>query len=118
WCGSTMVLQPKFSASRFWPVSVKHKVTWLSTIPFTIKALAGKPVPPNSYRFWALSGHHPDVTANFGVRTMGWWGMTETITQGIVTDINHPGPSLSMGRAAPEYSIRIVKENGEPAGPG
>jgi len=118
WCGSTMVLQPKFSASRFWAVSVKHKVTWLSTIPFTIKALAGKPVPANNYRFWALSAHHSDVTADFGIRTMGWWGMTETITQGIVTDINHPGPHMSMGRAAPEYAIRIVKENGEPAAPG
>lgn len=118
WCGSTMVLQPKFSASRFWPVSVKHKVTWLSTIPFAIKALEGREVPPNHYRFWGLSANHPEVTDHFGIRTIGWWGMTETVTQGIVTDLNHAGPRLSMGRAAPEYAIQIIKEDGEPAGPG
>ena len=34
-----VVIQPRFSASRFWPVSLKHRCTWTSTIPFCIKAL-------------------------------------------------------------------------------
>ncbi|HEY0685613.1 MAG TPA: AMP-binding protein [Steroidobacter sp.] len=118
WCGATLVLQPKFSASRFWDVSIRHRVTWLSTIPFTVKALEQYAVPDNHYRFWGLSSHLPSVTARFGIRTIGWWGMTETVTQGIVTDFHHSGPELSMGRAAPEYSIRILTEDGADASPG
>ena len=28
WAGATVVLMPRFSASRFWPVSLKHGATW------------------------------------------------------------------------------------------
>ena len=30
WAGASFVIQPKFSASRFWPVSLKHRCTWTS----------------------------------------------------------------------------------------
>ncbi len=44
--------------------------------------------------------------------------MTETLTHGIVTDIDHPGPAGTIGRVAPEYDIQIRSESGELAGPG
>ncbi len=34
WAGGTLVVQPRFSASRFWPVSLKHRCTWTSMVPF------------------------------------------------------------------------------------
>ena len=43
--GGTIVLQPKFSASRFWEVIAKHSVTHISLIPFVFKAVAGDPGP-------------------------------------------------------------------------
>jgi carnitine-CoA ligase len=118
WCGGTFVMQPRFSASRFWSVSVKHRTTWLSTIPFTVRALEHLPVPDHHYRFWGTATHLASVTERTGIKTLGWWGMTETLTQGIVSDFYHPGPDLSIGRAAPEYAIQIRKEDGKPAGPG
>ncbi|ATE67360.1 ATP-dependent acyl-CoA ligase [Rhizorhabdus dicambivorans] len=118
WCGATLVLQPRFSASRFWEVSLKHKTTWLSTIPFTVKALEGIAVPRHHYRFWGTSVHMPDASRQFGIPTLGWWGMTETLSQGITCDAHHLGPALSIGRAAPEYAIAIRKPDGAIAGPG
>ena len=118
WGGGTMVLQPKFSASRFWPVSVKHNCTWSSMIPFAFKALAGQKVPEHRYRFWGTGAQIPMVKQMFGIESIGWWGMTETITHGIVTDLDHPGPAGNMGRAALEYGIQIRHADGGIAQPG
>ena len=43
--GGTVVLQPKFSASRFWEVIAAHEVTHLSLIPFVFKAVGAEPIP-------------------------------------------------------------------------
>jgi crotonobetaine/carnitine-CoA ligase len=49
---------------------------------------------------------------------MGWWGMTETVTQGIVAEPyqhNRPG---SMGHPSPFYDIEVRREDGKPAAAG
>ena len=118
WVGGTFVMQPKFSASRFWPISLKYNLTWLSTIPFAIKAISDQSVPEHSYRFWGTAAHLPGLKDKFGVAGMGWWGMTETLTHGIVTDIDQPGPHGTIGRVAPEYDIEIRTSDGKIAGVG
>ncbi len=44
--------------------------------------------------------------------------MTETITQGIIGDIDHPGPRLSMGRSSFAYDVRVTNEANELCGVG
>lgn len=117
WVGGTLVVQPRFSSSRFWEISLRHELTWLSTIPFAFKAIADQPVPAHQYRFWGTGAHLPELGETFGVDVIGWWGMTETITQGIITDLDHRGPRGTMGRAAPEYEIEIRRTDGTLAGP-
>ena len=115
WAGGTAVIQPRFSASRFWPVSLKHRCTWVSMIPFCIKALMAHEVPPDHhYRLWGAAATGLPTDAHFRVHTIGWWGMTETISHGIVTDLHLPSPPLSIGRPAPEYAIAIVDDDGVP----
>ncbi|MDA7833617.1 AMP-binding protein, partial [Pseudomonadales bacterium] len=119
WAGGTMVLQPRFSASRFWLVSARYGCSWASLIPFCVKALASQPVPEeNHYRFWGLGAHLPEVQSRYNIQTIGWWGMTETITQGIIGDIDHPGPRLSMGRSSFAYDVRVTNEANELCGVG
>jgi crotonobetaine/carnitine-CoA ligase len=119
WAGATVVLQPRFSASRFWDVSLRHRCTWTSMVPFCVRALMGQEVPQaHHYRLWGNGIASPPTDAHFRVKTMGWWGMTETITHGIVSDPNLPAPSMSIGKPSPAYEIAILREDGSPADTG
>jgi crotonobetaine/carnitine-CoA ligase len=114
WAGATAVVQPRFSASRFWPVSLKHGCTWASIVPFCLRALMEHEVPKHSYRLWGNGICEPPTDAHFKVKTLGWWGMTETITQGTLGNIHLPNLPMSMGRPVPEYDIRVVRDDGRP----
>lgn len=119
WAGASCVIQPRFSASRFWPISLKHRCTWASMVPFCTRALGEQPIPEaHSYRLWGGVACDPPTDRQFRVRTIGWWGMTETITQGILGHAAHPNTPLSIGRPAPEYDIRILNDRGLTAEPG
>ncbi|MGJ3626031.1 AMP-binding protein [Sphingomonas sp. MMS24-JH45] len=104
WAGGSVVVMPRFSTSRFWPTSLAM-ATWTSMVPFCVKALLGEPVPAHRYRFWGNGVCEPDWDRHFGVKTIGWWGMTETITQGTVGSAHLKDAAMSIGRPAPGYEI-------------
>jgi crotonobetaine/carnitine-CoA ligase len=115
WVGATCVIQPRFSASRFWPVALEHGCTWTSTIPFCMKALLEHEVPTHhTFRLWGTAVCEPPAFAAFGIKIIGWWGMTETITHGIIGEVDQPNTPMSIGRAATEYAIRITDDDGAP----
>lgn len=119
WVGGTAVIQPRFSATRFWPVSLRYKCTWTSMIPFVAKALLAQPVPDDHhYRLWGNGICEAPWDPHFRVKTIGWWGMTETITHGTVGDAHLPNRPLSMGRPAPSYEIAVVDDDGKPVAVG
>jgi crotonobetaine/carnitine-CoA ligase len=111
WAGATAVVMPRFSASRFWAVSLAHRCTWTSVVPFCVKALMDHDVPPHHYRLWGSAINEPPTDAHFRVKTIGWWGMTETITHGIVGHPHLPNRPMTIGRPAPEYGIAIVEDD-------
>jgi crotonobetaine/carnitine-CoA ligase len=115
WVGASCVIQPRFSARRFWNVAAEHRCSWTSTIPFCMKALLEHEIPKqHSFRLWGTAVCEPPAFAAFGIKIIGWWGMTETITHGIVGEVDQPNMPMSIGRAAPEYSIRITDDDGAP----
>ncbi|MBY6092846.1 AMP-binding protein [Maritimibacter alkaliphilus] len=118
WAGNTVVVHPRFSASRFWDTCATHGVTWVSMIPFAFKALSGRPVPEHRVHTLIGLAHLPDAEAEFRTRTMALWGMTETGTAAIMTDADHPGPAGTMGRPLPHYDVEVRTSDGTPAGPG
>ena len=110
WVGGTGVIQPRFSASRFWSMALEHRCTWTSMVPFCVKALMEHEIPKASLPAVGQRDLRAAADAIFGVKTIGWWGMTETITHGIVGEPDQPNIPLAIGRAAPEYEIRMVDE--------
>jgi carnitine-CoA ligase len=119
WVGATVVIQPKFSARRFWPVALRQRCTWTSTIPFCVKALLEGEIPrQHFFRLWGSGVCEPPSDAILGVKTIGWWGMTETMSHGIVGEAEQPNIPLAIGRAAPEYQIRITRADGTPVAVG
>ncbi len=119
WVGATVVLQPKFSASRFWSISLKHGCTFTSVIPFVWNVLKSQPVPDDSrYRIWGGPLCDPPFDRYFRVKTVGWWGMTETITHPIVGSAHHADEPMSMGRPTPEYGVYVLDEAMQPVAVG
>jgi crotonobetaine/carnitine-CoA ligase len=118
WAGGTVVLMPKFSASRFWDVAVRNRCTWASVLPFFLKALAQQPVPKHHFRMLGMAANETPFDQVFGVRSIGWWGMTETVSQGIVGDALLRNRSMTTGRPAAGYGIRILRPDRTPVAPG
>jgi crotonobetaine/carnitine-CoA ligase len=118
WSGATVLLQPRFSASRYWPVAAEHGATVGSQVIFTSKVLAQAPIAPHAFRQWTVARHDPAHAAHFGVREVSGWGMTEVVAQAIVGDpfaAQRPG---SIGRPSLAYRIAIEDDDGRPVQPG
>jgi crotonobetaine/carnitine-CoA ligase len=123
WCalgvGATIVLQPKFSASRFWEVIGKHSVTHLSLIPFVFKAIANDPIPDHTVKVGVFGLIMPELDAWLGMRVLPAYGMTETVIHAIHAGDFPDWPRLSMGKPTPGYEVMIVDpETGAPADDG
>jgi carnitine-CoA ligase len=119
WAGATVVLQPRFSASRFWSAALDHRCTWAIVTRFVWRALGAHEVPrDHQFRLCGNAWCEPPTDAEWGVKTIGWWGMTETISHGVVGDVHLPNRPMSMGRPAAEYGIAVRHADGSPVGPG
>jgi len=106
--GGTIVLQPKFSASRFWDVVTTHSVTHISLIPFVFKALAGKPMPEHTLRVGVFGLVMPVLEKMLNLRVLPAYGMTETVIHAIHAPLHHPFPERSMGWPTPGYEAIVV----------
>lgn len=119
WAGGTVVLSPRFSASRFWDIALRNGCTCTSMVPFCVRALLAHPVPEDhAFRFWGNAVCAPPSDDHFGIPTIGWWGMTETVTQGIIGSFDTPNVSMSIGRPSPGYQLHVTTDDGSAAGPG
>ena len=118
YAGGTTIVQPKFSASRYWDVVMEHKVTCSSMIPFAVKAIADQPVPEHHMRFWLFGARVTPIEEKFGLKTLGHYGMTETLGHGICVDMDHLGPQMTLGRPAQDFQIQIRRPDGRLVEPG
>lgn len=114
--GGTVVLQPRFSASRFWDVIAAHEVTHVSLIPFVFKAIGGDPIPEHTVRVGVFGLIMPMLDDWLGMRVMAAYGMTELVGHCIRSTPNETYPDMAMGRVAPGYEWMVVNhEAGRPA---
>ena len=76
------------------------------------------PIPKHHFRMFGMAANETPFDQVFGVRSMGWWGMTETVSQGIIGDALLRNRSMTTGRPAPGYGIRILHPDRTPVAPG
>lgn len=113
WSGGTAVLLPRFSASRFWDIAMRNRVTWASHILFTITSLATVENPTDHhFRFWVAASDVEFIKARWGIASTGVYGMTETVIHNCYSEVGFPGPEGAMGVVMPEYEIAIRREDG------
>ena len=106
--GGTIVLQPKFSASRFWEVIAKHSVTHISLIPFVFKAVGAQPIPEHTVKLGAFGLVMPELDGWLQMRVAPFWGMTETVIHATRGDSWQHYPNGTMGKPTPGYEYAIV----------
>ena len=92
WVGATCVIQPRFSASRFWSVAREHgcDLDLDDSVLHEGAARAGDPDAITNSGCGAPRSTSRRPFAAFGIKIIGWWGMTETITHGIVGEVDQP----------------------------
>jgi crotonobetaine/carnitine-CoA ligase len=118
--GASIVLTPKFSVSKFWDVVTKHDVTHFSFMPFVVKAVMGKPIPPNKLKVGAFGLISPQLEQLMGgIKLTSSWGMTETVIHATRNQFDQFYPQGTMGRPTPGYQMIVVDpETGRMCEPG
>jgi crotonobetaine/carnitine-CoA ligase len=107
--GATVVLMPKWSVSRFWEVAVRREVTHISLLPFVFTALMTPDKPANSLRVGVFGLVVPELEAAFGFKVLAAYGMTETVTHCVHSEVEgEHHPARSMGKATAGYQTLIV----------
>jgi crotonobetaine/carnitine-CoA ligase len=116
WAGGTAVLQPRFSASRFWPVSIAHRATLASHVLFTSMALQSQMVPERHYyRQWTVArGDRQSQSFNRIPAFVPSWGMTELVAPGICGDPNFRPAEGALGKPSLAHQIRVQDPEGKP----
>ena len=116
WAGGSLVVLPRYSASRFWDKAVKHRCTWTCSSPFMMKTLSLHPVPAHhDFRFWGSGTTDPPLARElFRVQGLGWFGMTETVSFPTVGHLDLPNRPLGMGRPTPGYEVTVRHDDGTP----
>jgi carnitine-CoA ligase len=117
WAGASILLQPKFSASRFWSAALAHRAT-IASHAGTDGFLRRQPVPDHFSRQWLFAWHDPDRNDYFRVSGSTSWGMTEMVIPAIAGDASMEQRVLSIRRPYPGYPIRIENEDGLSVRPG
>lgn len=121
--GGSLVVEGKFSASRFWQTVMQQQVTWISAVPTVIGILIKaeiNPVVSASLRFVrSASAPLPLVYAKrfesqFGVPIIESYGITEAASQVCVNPLP-PGIRKSGSVGIPAgVSLKIIGEDGNP----
>lgn len=86
--GGTVVVPPKFSASRFWSDVQTHGATWYSAVPTIHHVLAAEGIPPKHGLRFARSCSSPlpvplqrDLEGQLGIPLLQAYGMSEAAHQ-------------------------------------
>jgi acyl-CoA synthetase (AMP-forming)/AMP-acid ligase II len=126
--GACLVLDRKFSRSRFWPVIAERRITWINAVPAIITVLGLDPAglrPPEGIRFIRSASAPLPASAlrrfedAFGIPVLETYGMTEAASMITANPLDGPRKAGSAGLPV-GVELRVVSSAGEwlaPCGP-
>jgi len=106
--GGTVVLQPKFSTSRFWEVVAKHGVSHISLLPFVIQSIMNDKPAEHTVKIGVFGLIMPVLDELLGLRVVAAYGMTETVIHAIHGNRFEKYPDMSMGKPTAGYQAIVV----------
>jgi long-chain acyl-CoA synthetase len=87
--GGSLAMPPRFSASRFWDLAIRHRCTWLNMVPTMVSYLLEGEAPPREaighVRFCRTASaplppeHLRAFEEKFGIAVIETMGLTETV---------------------------------------
>jgi crotonobetaine/carnitine-CoA ligase len=122
--GSTLVAEPRFSASGFWQSLIDCRATATYVLGAMVPILLSREPSPQEKQHTVRSGLGPGVPANLhiaftertGIHLIDGYGSTETnFVIGSTTAEQRPG---SMGTIREGYHARVLDRDGNDAKPG
>jgi len=125
--GASMLLMPRFSASRYFDHCIAHRCTVASLFAAPMRMLLAQARDPAHRRnrlrvvlfAQSVSGaqleewHH-----RFGAPLLQLWGMTETMGPPLMNPVDFERRNMSMGLPVMGYEVQVVDESGAVVPPG
>ena len=96
---------------------MRHGCTWASLMGLSARAVLRAEPPDRHSPLVRGPAIIPEWGERLGVRTIGWWGMTETVSHGIVSDSGQLRRPNAIGRPAPSTASGSPGRRTTPAGP-
>jgi carnitine-CoA ligase len=122
--GATLVVEPRFSASRFWQTLIERKATVAYLLGAMVPILLAREPAPEEQSHSVRVALAPGVPANLhvafvrrsGIPLIDGYGSTETnFVIGNTAAARRPG---SMGTVVEGYHARVLDEHGDETQPG
>jgi crotonobetaine/carnitine-CoA ligase len=121
--GASVVIAPRFSASRFWDDCRRYRVTAIQHVGAVLSFLLRQPPTARdrdhpvrlTFGVGAPLAVWQDFQQRFGVEVVEFYGMTEI---GLVAFNDRPARPGSVGRPAGANELRLVGDDGSDVPPG
>jgi crotonobetaine/carnitine-CoA ligase len=125
--GASMVLTPRFSASRYFDLAIAHRCTVGSLFAAPMRMLLAQPRNPGHRNnrlcvvIFAQSltpAQLDEWQERFGAPLLQLWGMTETMGPPLMNPIDYERNNMSVGFPAMGYEVMLADPDGRPVDPG
>ena len=126
-CGASIVVSPRFSPRRFFPLAIRHQATMAALFSAPLRMLLNQPDQPTwrSHRLrnitFAIALTQPqfdDWERRYGAPLQHLWGMTETVGLPLMSPLYGPRHLSSMGCPVLGYEVKVVDDSGNELDPG
>jgi len=116
--GASIVLLPKVTVSRFWPIVQKYGVTHMTMMPLVL-GVASKSVPKRHSLKRVGMAELSEVSKAWGTRFHSIFGSSETVNHCLASSPHRHWPDRVLGRTVPGYQCQVVNpETLNPSKPG